>query len=55
MIDPAIIAQIKLEERKRCERIIESYMRYYKDDGVRKTLLRNVLAKLREKEKANDK
>jgi len=39
----------KIEERNRCEKIIQSYMKKYKDDLVRLTLLKNLLARVRRK------
>lgn len=39
----------RIEERNRCEKIIQSYMKKYKDDLVRLTLLKNLLARVRRK------
>lgn len=44
-----IIRIARTEERNRCEKIIRSYMNKYKDDMVKLTLLKNLLARVKRK------
>jgi hypothetical protein len=41
----------RLKEQYRCEKIIQNYIRTYKDDGSKSALLKRLLARIRQKEK----
>lgn len=44
----------KLDERRRCEQIIMSYMKRHADDVAKQWLLKSILRRIREKEKTSE-